>query len=102
MTPCPANPSSAACVPLHMREASTGVKPWPISRRKAPSIVIRLPQSVPSSRKQASSVTVTGRPPRDTLLPTGRPAPALPSVMAIVRSTRLARIAAVATAGCTW
>ena len=52
-------------------------------------MVMRLPHSVPSSRKQASSVTVTARPPSDTLLPTGRPAPALPSVMAIVRSTPL-------------
>ena len=60
---------------------------------------MRLPHSVPSSRKQASSVTVIARPPRETLLPTGRPAPALPSVMAMVRSTRLARMAAVATAG---
>ena len=34
---------------------------------------MRLPHSVPSSRKQASSVTVTARPPSDTLLPTGRP-----------------------------
>ena len=68
---------------------------------KARSIVSVLPASVPSSRYAASRMVI-GRPPMWLFEPRGSPDPAVPSVIAMMRSGRFAASAARIIAGCTW
>ena len=96
-------PSCAAGDVAHIRAAATSDAPmWLTSRLSAPSIVSVLPASVPSSRKAASRPTVMVWLPSGTFVPTGNPAPPVPSVIAIVRSGPRAAMIVRATTWCTW
>ena len=97
-----APPNWSAGVVAHIRAASTSDTPARrTSIRNAPSIVSTLPARVPSSSSAVRSVTTIGWPPRRAREPTGSPDPAVPSVMAMMPSTPLARIATRISAGWT-